>query len=171
MRAALTEIINKSLSGSRTKTPRLCAHTKPILIRFPHLHTIKLCSGPLRRRMTGWKTYEGLWIALTNKGRKLISLEQSAGCLLVVPTCPPHFSERHRQAGSEEIGKPQAFPACSEHAASMARHDKWKWVFSVQKKTDNVAQKEKRSLFWWETAGGLPIRCWIYIISEICCWR
>ena len=30
---------------------------------------------------------------------------------------------------------------------------------------------KKSSLFWWETAGVLPIRCWIYIIIEICCWQ
>lgn len=43
--------------------------------------------------------------------------------------------------------------------------------FQRLKKTDNVLIKEKHSLCWWETAGVLPISRWIYIISEICCWR
>lgn len=44
-----------------------------------------------------------------------------------------------------------------------------KMSFQPLKKTDNVPSKEKHSLFWCETAGVLPIRCWIYIITVICC--
>lgn len=48
---------------------------------------------------------------------------------------------------------------------------KLKLSFQCLKKTDNVLIKEKHSLFWWETAGVLPISRRIYIISEICCWQ
>lgn len=40
---------------------------------FPHLHTIKLCSEPLRRMKMSRKTYERVCVVLTNKDRKYIS--------------------------------------------------------------------------------------------------
>lgn len=47
-----------------------CAKKKNDLLRFPHLHTIKLCSEPLRGTKMSRKTYEGVCVVLTNKGRK-----------------------------------------------------------------------------------------------------
>lgn len=49
VRVEVPGIINMLHSGGRSKTLRLCVCTKTDLIRFPHLHTIKLCSEPLRR--------------------------------------------------------------------------------------------------------------------------
>lgn len=141
--------------------------TKTDLIRFPHLHTIKLCSGPLRRMTTKWKTYERIHIALTNKGRKLISLEQSVSCLLVVEACLLLF---WLLAAS---GRFRLDPETSGFHSVVRTHSfkdttwKLKLHFLCLKKTDNVLIQEEHSLFWWETAGVLPISHWIYIISEI----
>lgn len=141
--------------------------TKTDLIRFPHLHTIKLCSGPLRRMTTKWKTYERIYIALTNKSRKLISLEQSVSCLLVVEACLLLFwllaaSGRFRldpeTSGFRSVVRTHCFKDMT---------GKFKLHFLCLKKTDNVLIEEEHSLFWWETAGVLPISHWIYIISEI----
>lgn len=90
-----------------------CACTSAVLIRFPHLHTIKLCSGPLRRWMTGRETYEvSVFLGQTKAGNESArSSRQSAGRLLGVPTCLPLWLARK---GSDGIGKPPAFPARSD---------------------------------------------------------
>lgn len=69
-RVEVPEIINKSHSSGRSKTLQLCMSKKRDFLRFPHLHTIKLCSEPLRRMKMSRKTYERVCVVLTNKDRK-----------------------------------------------------------------------------------------------------
>lgn len=116
---------------------------------------------------TKWKTYERIYIALTNKGRKLISLEQSVSCLLVVEACLLLFWLL--AAPGRFRLDPETSGFCSVVRTRCFKDKIWKLKLHFQclKKTDNVLIEEEHSLFWWETAGVLPISHWIYIISEI----
>lgn len=119
------------------------AGTSAVLIRFPHLHTIKLCSGPFRRWMTGRETYEGpsVFLGQTKAGNESArSSRQSAGRLPGVPTCLPLWLARFRR-DRETSG----FPCALGRAATKAK--KKKKEFQPVMKTDIVPSKEKDSLF------------------------
>lgn len=135
MRAAVTGIINKSLSGSRTKTPRLRMCTKPILIRFPHLHTYLPHLG-------------GLWRPpyCFDKQRQKISLEQSAGLSVGGPSLGPTLRPAAAVAATmaadrlgwdwDNLG---LFPAHWEYAQKGAT---WKMTFSAYKHWQRWLKRE-----------------------------
>lgn len=61
------------ISHTQVADLRPCSYACPKkrdFLRFPHLHTIKLCSEPLRRMKMSRKTYERVCVVLTNKDRK-----------------------------------------------------------------------------------------------------
>lgn len=98
-------------------------------------------------------------------------MNQSAGCLVVVPACLPLWlaaAPGQVQMGSGNLRL--SLHAPDTPLQRRGRKMKMKMSFQPPKKTDNVPSKEKHSLFWWETAGVLPIRCWIYTITVIRCW-
>lgn len=124
-----------------------CACTSAALIRFPHLHTIKVCSGPLRRWMTGRETYEGpsVFLGQTKAGNESArSSRQSAGRLLGVPTCLPPLASQERFRRDRETS---GFPCALGCAAAKAKKKKKKKDFQPLMKTDIVPSTEKDSLF------------------------
>lgn len=126
--------------------------TKIDFIRFPHLHTIKLCSEPLRRMKTRWKTYEGVYIVLTNKGRKLISQSWGVSELPVGGRSLPLLflaagDVRQVQTGS---GNPRLQQYTVRTHCFNGKTPKLKLSFHCLKKIDNIFIKGKQTHYFDE---------------------
>lgn len=102
VRVGVPEIINNAHSSGRSRTLRLYMCTKSDFIRIAHLHTIKLCSKPLRRMKTRWTTHVGDLHCLDQQRQEM---NQSAEVSVGWRKKPPFLFAgcwRH-QAGSDWI--------------------------------------------------------------------